>query len=136
MHACAICANESFLSFIDVIYCIETPPPKPEKYTSSIVRSSEADNPTFVIDWNEDFNTQYGIEGYMVAVSGHPSINCSSTCSPSEECVCSGLFAGKNVLSYINISALNCDNQEGAPEVFSIKPLSKQHGCMHDNIIV
>ena len=98
-------------------------PPAPSDYTLSV--DEDIDGATFVLNWNKAFSSRHNVDMYNLIVSGDTSINCPSTCSANEQCVCSMLTAGNDVTSNITVSAINCEVQEGPPIVITIKPRSK-----------
>ncbi len=72
------------------------------------------------LQWSPSFTSQHAVERYRVVVTPDPSSCSSQQVSPNEDYTCSGLVLG-TVYSF-NISAINCGNQEGTRETFTIRP--------------
>ncbi len=89
--------------------------------------------PVVFLQWSPSFTSQHAVERYRVVVTPDPS-SCSSqqvspsedyTCSsqqvsPSEDYTCSRLVLGTKY--FFTVSAINCGNQEGTRETFTIQP--------------
>ena len=101
------------------------PPPAPALYTHVLI-SLQEENATFNafdISWNPSIAAAYAITSYIVTplttTEGEDlTINCPSSCSPVIPCPCTGLAVGERVT--VNISAVNCDTQEGAAVAVTI----------------
>ena len=71
-----------------------------------------------MISWDPSFNTAYGVSFYRVtpvhvtiADREDLTVKCPSSCVPEIPCQCTGPAVGERVT--VNISAVNCDTQEG-----------------------
>ena len=77
------------------------------------------DNSTFDISWTPSFTGANAITSYIVtpppartSEGGQDlTVRCPLSCSPDVPCQCTGLAVGECVT--VNISAVNCDSQEG-----------------------
>ncbi len=72
------------------------------------------------IQWSSTFTSQHAIERYRVSVSPDPSSCSSDQVSPSGDYSCSGLLPETNYA--ISVNAINCGDQEGERETFTIVP--------------
>ncbi len=75
------------------------------------------------LQWSPSFTSQHAVERYRVVVTPDPSSCSSQQVSPSEDYTCSGLVLGTEY--YFTVSAINCGNQEGTGETFTIQPQGK-----------
>ena len=89
----------------------------------------ESDAPVDIVNitfiWDDDFNANNPITLYFISVTGplisgaRTNITCPPRCSPDKMCVCSGSLTRTGV--NINISAGNCEDQQGPHIVITIK---------------
>ena len=114
-------------SFIPLLYSILTGPPPAPILDTDISISLGEDNSTFYtfnISWNLSFTTANAITSYVISpptstTEGQDlTVSCPPSCSPDVPCQCSGLAVGERVT--MNISAINCDTQEGAPVTVTV----------------
>ena len=71
------------------------------------------------LQWSEDFNSRYKVEGYHVTVTPDPSSCSRDHVPPYENYHCSALNPATN--NTIMISAINCGDQEGESVSFSVQ---------------
>ncbi len=76
--------------------------------------------PVVSLQWSTSFTSQHAVERYRVVVTPDPSSCSSQQVSPSENYTCSGLVLGTEYS--FTVSAINCGNQEGTRETFTIQP--------------
>ncbi len=94
--------------------------------------------PVVSLQWSPSFTSQHVVERYRVVVTPDPSSCCSQQVSPSENYKCSGLVLGTDYS--FKVSAINCGNQEGTRETFTIQPqgvLKTTHAmiaCIHSHV--
>ena len=72
------------------------------------------------IIWNKSFTSVNEVTNYRVIITGSSVASCPSVCLPREPCQCTGPVAGENV--NINVSAINCGNQEGPALMLLARP--------------
>ena len=90
--------------------------------SSCSLSSSSGGLLNFFLQWSHFYNIQNHVERYKVTVTPDPS-NCSSNqVSPSEDYSCLGLDLQTNYA--INVSAINCGDQEGEIKSYMIQPQS------------
>ncbi len=78
------------------------------------------EGPVVFLQWSPSFTSQHAVEMYRVIVTPDPSSCSSQQVSPSEDYTCSGLVLG---IDYsFTVSAINCGNQEGIRENFTLRP--------------
>jgi hypothetical protein len=94
------------------------PPPAP--LTSCSFTRSVGENLSATINWNTSFNSQYNVERYQVAVTPDPTPSCTGSVSPNTSYTCSGLSTDTDYI--ITVSAMNCRDQEGENDTFSVQP--------------
>ena len=112
-------------------YSILTGPPPAPIIDNDISISLGEDNATFYtfnISWNPSFTTANAITSYVISpltstTEGQDidlAVSCPPSCSPLPDvpCQCSGLAVGERVT--VNISAINCDTQEGEPVTVTV----------------
>ncbi len=75
------------------------------------------------LQWSPSFTSQHAVERYSVVVTSGPSSFSSEQVSPSEKYTCSGLVLGTDY--FFTVSAINCGNQEGTRETFTVQPQGK-----------
>ena len=115
MH-CIVCM---FVVVYTAMSIITGPPPAPVIGTDFLISLEEDNNSTFkfTISWNSSFTNTNAIISYIVTpptttTEGRDlAINCPPSCSPDAPCQCTGLPVGERVV--VNISAINCDTQQG-----------------------
>ena len=76
--------------------------------------------PVVSFQWSPSFTSQHAVERYRVVVTPDPSSCSSQQVSPSEDYTCSGLVLGTDYS--FAVSAINCGNQEGIREAFTLQP--------------
>ncbi len=85
--------------------------------------------PMVSLQWSLSFTSLHDVERYRVVVTNDPPSCSSQHVSPSEDYTCSGLVLGTDYS--FKVSAINCGNQEGTRETFTIQPqgiiMVKQH---------
>ncbi len=79
--------------------------------------------PVVSLQWCPSFTSQHAVERYCVLVTPDPSSCSSQQVSPSENYTCSGLVLGTHYS--FTVSAINCGNQEGTRETFTVQPQGK-----------
>ena len=93
---------------------ITGPPPAPFGVESSLEETDE-DFVSFNLTWNSNFNSDYAVTFYIITpdstTEGSSVIRCPQSCYPDVPCQCNGLARGERMT--INVSAVNCGNQEG-----------------------
>ena len=104
------------------------PPPAPKIDTDFSISLGEENSTfyTFNISWNSSFTTASAITSYVISpptstTEGQDidlAVSCPPSCSPDVPCQCSGLAVGGRVT--VNISAINCDTQEGKPMTVTV----------------
>ena len=72
------------------------------------------------ITWNPNFTSVHDVTNYRVVITGSSVARCPIMCLPGEPCQCTGPMAGENV--NINVSAINCGNQEGPALMLLARP--------------
>ena len=75
--------------------------------------------------WSSSFTALHNVEKYHIQMNPTSSSSSCSTdqlVSPGEDFTCSGLALGQNYS--FTVSAINCQNQEGASSNFRIVLLS------------
>ena len=95
-----------------------------------IVSPSTSTTPCFILfsdgglvvslQWSPSFTSQYAVERYRVVVTPDSSSCSSQQVSPSENYTSSGLVLGTDYT--FTVSAINCGDQEGTRETFTIQP--------------
>ena len=94
-------------------------PPSPSFAVCSLVTSASGLDVS--LQWSSSFNSQHAVERYRVSVDPDPSSSCSSDqVMPSEDYSCPGLSPERNYS--ITVSAINCVNQEGESDTFTVLP--------------
>ena len=73
------------------------------------------------LQWSSSFNSQHAVERYRVSVDPDPSSCTSDQVMPSEDYSCPGLSPERNYS--ITVSAINCGDQEGESDTFTVLPL-------------
>lgn len=101
------------------------------KLSDISVTGWESDAPVDIVNitfiWDDDFNADNAITKYFISVtspidsSATTNIACPGTCYPGEICICSGSLARTGV--YMNISAVNCEDQRGPHIIVTIKSM-------------
>ena len=84
-------------------------------------------NITFI--WDDDFNAANAVTAYHLSVNssllfGGESLNnitCPLSCALNETCTCTGQL-GRDGFN-ANISAVNCNGQEGLPREVTVKSM-------------
>ena len=84
-------------------------------------------NITFI--WDDGFNSANAVTKYFLSVNssslfggdGSNDITCPLSCSVDEVCTCTGQLGRDGV--NVNISAVNCDDQEGPPRTVTVKSM-------------
>ena len=69
--------------------------------------------------------SMYNISVIMLSGDNDSNVTCPTSCYPNDTCVCTGVLARSGV--NVSITAINCEDQEGPPFLFSIK--SKWDHC-------
>ncbi len=77
------------------------------------------EGPVVSLQWSSSFTSRHAVERYRVGVTSDPP-SCSSEQVSSEDYTCSGLVLGTNYT--FTVSAINCGNQEGTRETFTVQP--------------
>ena len=94
-------------------------PPLTPVATCSLVTSAGGLN--ISLQWSSSFNSQHAVERYHVSVDPDPFSFCSSDqVMPSEDYSCPGLSPERNYS--ITVSAINCGDQEGESNTFTVLP--------------
>ena len=96
-------------------------PPSPSSISCSLLPSPGGAEVS--LQWSPSFTSQYAVVRYRVSVNPDPSSCSSDQVSPSEDYSCSGLALG--TLYTFTVSAINCGDQEGEINVFTISYNSK-----------
>ena len=98
------------------------PPPVPSGY---VISFGEADGApatmSFNFTWDSTFNSRHAITSYRVVPTnngGSSVVECPSSCPPDVPCRCIGLRVGDQ--EQVNLSAINCDTQEGLVSMVTI----------------
>ncbi len=86
--------------------------------------------PVVSLQWSPSFTSQHVVEMYGVGVTPDPSSCSSQQVSPSEDYTCSGLVLGRDYS--FTVSAINCGNQEGTRETFTLQP----QGWLIDGLVI
>ena len=94
-------------------FCTTPDIPPPANHLLHSLGSSEIS-----LRWSSSFTSQYAVERYRVSVNPDPSSCSSDQVSPSEDYSCSGLVLGTRYT--FTVSAINCGDQEGERESFTI----------------
>ncbi len=79
--------------------------------------------PVVSLQWSPSFTSQHDVERYRVILTPDPSSCSSQQVSPSEDYTCPGLVLGTDYS--FTVSAINCGNQEGTRETFTVQPQGK-----------
>ena len=89
----------------------------------------------FSLQWPSSFNSQHAVGRSMYRVSVDPDpFSCSSDqVIPSEDYSCPGLSPERNYS--ITVSAINCGDQEGESDTFTILPQLLGTGLTHHHVV-
>ena len=90
--------------------------------------------PSLIITWNSSFTSVHDVTNYRVVVTGSSAARCPSVCLPSEPCQCTGPMAGENV--NINVSAINCGDQEGPALMLVARPTLPSQPSMCSSLAI
>jgi hypothetical protein len=93
------------------------PPPAP--MTSCSLARSVGKDLGITINWFPSFNSQYNVERYQVAVTPDLTPSCTGSVPPNMSYTCSGLNSDTDYT--ITVSAINCGDQEGESNTFSVQ---------------
>ncbi len=85
--------------------------------------------PVVSLQWSPSFTSQHAVESYRVVVTPDPSSCSSMQVSTSENYTCSGLVLGTDYS--FTVSAINCGNQNGTMETFTIQPKGDELGGVY-----
>ena len=112
--------NKIVIRYMLLLYTAPPPAPIFNDFIISFGESSGATT-SFNFAWDSSFNSRHSITSYRVvpaARTGTSMVQCPPSCSPGVPCQCTGLLVGEQVK--VNISAINCDDQEGPVRIVTI----------------